>query len=223
LKICNEGREEYNRDKPSDSRDKWEKVGLKLEGYSLCSIEAHTIARKDMEVLKDEEKSESTKSDLDDMWYTGDKESNTQDFEDEDLVDKDDFKEEMNAYIDEGLHVPHDELKKLQDGDEEATTLVEIDLTSTPPDEPNITLIKEPPRQRYALKSQDIIGIDVDKFKYSCSTNSMDDSLNSMPCSNNDHVDRIDFLDNEKEEIFMFEPINLTPKEPLPNDEISAM
>jgi hypothetical protein len=31
-------------------------------------------------------KSETTKSDLDDMWYTGDKESNIQDFEDEDLV-----------------------------------------------------------------------------------------------------------------------------------------
>jgi hypothetical protein len=39
-----------------------------------------------MEVLDDEEKSESTKSDLDDMWYTGDKERNVQDFEDEDLV-----------------------------------------------------------------------------------------------------------------------------------------
>jgi hypothetical protein len=48
------------------------------------------------------------------------------------------------------------------------------------------------------LKSQDIIGIDVDKFKYSCSTNSMNDSLNSMHCSNNDHVDRLDFLENEK-------------------------
>jgi hypothetical protein len=58
-----------------------------------------------MEVLNDEEKSESTKSDLDDMWYTGDKKSNIQDFEDEDLVDKEDFKEEMNAYIVEGLHV----------------------------------------------------------------------------------------------------------------------
>jgi hypothetical protein len=34
----------------------------------------------------------------------------------------------MNAYIVEGLHVPHDELKKLQDGDEETTPLVEIDL-----------------------------------------------------------------------------------------------
>jgi hypothetical protein len=58
-----------------------------------------------MEVLNDEEKSESTKSDLDDMWYTRDKKSNIQDFEDEDLVDKEDFKEEMNAYIVEGLHV----------------------------------------------------------------------------------------------------------------------
>jgi hypothetical protein len=80
-KICNEKREEYNRDEPSDSKDKWEEKGLKLEGYSLCSIESHTIARQDMEVLKDEEKSESTMSDLDDMWYTGDKESNIQDFE----------------------------------------------------------------------------------------------------------------------------------------------
>jgi hypothetical protein len=176
-----------------------------------------------MEVLKDEEKSESTKSDLDNMWYTGDKESNTQDFEKEDLVDKEDFKGEMNAYIVEGLHVPHDELKKLQDGDEEATTLVEIDLTSTLLDEPNITLVKEALRQRYALKSQDIIGIDVDKFKYSCSINSMNDGLNSMPCSNNDHVDRLNYLENEKEETFMFDQINLTPKQPLPNDELSAM
>jgi hypothetical protein len=39
----------------------------------LCAIEAHTLAKKDMEVLKDEGKSESTKSDLDDMWYKGDK------------------------------------------------------------------------------------------------------------------------------------------------------
>jgi hypothetical protein len=30
-KICNEGREEYNRDEPSDSKDNWEKRGLKLE------------------------------------------------------------------------------------------------------------------------------------------------------------------------------------------------
>jgi hypothetical protein len=161
-------------------------------------------------------------SDLDDMWYTGDKESNIQDFEDEDLVDNEGFKEEMNVYIVEGLHVPRDELKKLQDGDEEATTLVEIDLTSTPLDESNITLVKEAPRQRYTLKSQDIIGINDDMFKYSCWTDSMDNSLNST-CSNNDYVDRLDFLENKKEETFMFEPINLTPKEPLPNDELSAM
>jgi hypothetical protein len=180
-------------------KNKWEKIGLKLEGYSLCAIEAHTLAKQDMEVLKDEGKSESTMSDLDDMWYTGDKESNIQDFEDEDLIDKEDFKEEMNAYIVEGLHVPHDELKKLQDGDEEATAIVEIDLTSTPLDEPNITLVKEAPRQRYTLKSQDIIGINDDMFKYSCWTTSMNTNLNSMPCSNNDHVDRLDFLENEKE------------------------
>jgi hypothetical protein len=31
LKICNEGREEYNRDEPSDKKDKWEKIRLKLE------------------------------------------------------------------------------------------------------------------------------------------------------------------------------------------------
>jgi hypothetical protein len=45
-----------------------------------------------MEVLKDEEKSESMISDLDDMWYMGDKESNIQEFEDEDLVDNKDSK-----------------------------------------------------------------------------------------------------------------------------------
>jgi hypothetical protein len=241
-KICNEGREEYNRDEPSDSKDKWEKVGFKLEkewegvyiekvlqegpspqGDSLCAIEAYTLANQDMEVLKDEGKSESMMSDLDDMWYTRDKESNIQYVEDGDLVDKEDFKEEMNAYIVEGLYIPHDELKKLQDGDEEATTLVEIDLTSTALDEPKITLVEGASRQRYTLKPQDIIGINDDIFKYSCWTNSMNNSLNSMPCSNNDHVGRLDFLENEKEETFMFEPINLTPKEPLPNDELSAM
>jgi hypothetical protein len=87
----------------------------------------------------------------------------------------------------------------------------------------NITLVGKALRPRYALKSQDIIGIDVDKLKYSCSTNSMNDSLNFMLCSNNDHVDRLDFLENEKEEIFMFEPINLTPKELLSNDELSSL
>jgi hypothetical protein len=48
----------------------------------------------------------------------------------------------------------------------------------------------------------------------------MNNSLSSMPCSNSDHVDRLDFLENEKEETFMFEPINLKPKEPLPNDDL---
>jgi hypothetical protein len=61
-----------------------------------------------MEALKDEEKSESTMIDLDDMWYMGDKESNIQDFEDEDLVDKENIKEEMNVYIVKGLHVPRE-------------------------------------------------------------------------------------------------------------------
>jgi hypothetical protein len=45
----------------------------------------------------------------------------------------------------------------------------------------------------------------------------MNDSSNSRPCSNNDHVDRLDFLENEKEETFMFEPINLTSKKHFPN------
>jgi hypothetical protein len=35
-RIYDEEREEYNRDEPSDSKDKWEEKGLKLEGYSLC-------------------------------------------------------------------------------------------------------------------------------------------------------------------------------------------
>jgi hypothetical protein len=129
----------------------------------------------------------------------------------------------MNVYIVEGLHVPHDELKRLQDGDEETTPLVEIDLISTLQDEPKITLVEGALRQRYMLKYQDIIGINDDMFKYSCWTNSMNNCLNSLPCSNNDHVDRLDFLENEEEETFMFEPTNLTPKEPLPNGELSSM
>jgi hypothetical protein len=222
-KMFEEEREEYNRDEPSDSRDKWEKVGLKLQGDSLCVIETYTLANQDMEALKDEEKSESTMSDLDDMWYTGDKESNIQEFEDEDWDDNEDFKEETNANVVDGLHVPHDEMEGVQKGNKETPSLVEIDSPSTPLDEPNITLVEKALRPRYVLKSQDIIGIYVDKFKYSCSTNSMNNSLDSMPCSNNDHVDRLDFHENDKEETFMFEPINITSKEPLPNDELSAM
>jgi hypothetical protein len=166
-----------------------------------------------MEALKDEEKSESTMSDLDDMCYTGDKESNTQDLEDKDRDDNEDLKEETNANLVDGLHVPHDEVEGVRKGNKEIPSLVEIGSPSTPLDEPNITLVEKALRPRYTMKSQDIIGIDVDKFKYSCTTNSMNDSLNSMPCSNNDHVDRLDFLENEKEETFMFEPINITPKD----------
>jgi hypothetical protein len=129
-RTYDEEREEYNRDEPSDSNDKWGEIGLKLEDEwegvdieqvlqegpfphcdSLCAIEAYTLANQDKEALKDEEKSESTKRDLDNMWYTGDKESNIQDFEDEYLVDNEDFKEEMNAYIIDGLHIPHDEME----------------------------------------------------------------------------------------------------------------
>jgi hypothetical protein len=86
----------------------------------------------------------------------------------------------------------------MQKGNKETPSLVEIGSPSTPPDEPNITLVEKAIRPRYGLKSQDIIGIDVDKFKYSCSTNGMNNSLDSMPCSNNDHVDRLDFHENEK-------------------------
>jgi hypothetical protein len=128
-----------------------------------------------------------------------------------------------NANVVNGLHVPQDEMEGMQKGNKETPSLVEIDSPSTPLDEPNITLVENALRPRYTLKSQYIIGIDVDKFKYSCSTKSMNDSLMSMPCSNSDHVDRLDFFENAKEETFMFDPINLTPKEPLPNDEISVM
>jgi hypothetical protein len=118
-----------------------------------------------MEVLKDEGKSESTKSDLDDMWYTGDKESNIQDFEVEDWDNNEDIKEETNANVVDGLHVPHYEMEGVQKGNKETPSLVEIDSPSTPLDEPNITLVENTPGPRYVLKSQDIIGIDVDKFK----------------------------------------------------------
>jgi hypothetical protein len=118
-----------------------------------------------MEALKDEEKSESTMSDLDDMSYTGDKESNIQDFEDEDWDDNEDFKEETNANVVDGLHLPHDEMEWVRNGNKETPSIVEIDSPSTPLDEPNITLVEKALRPRYVLNSQDIIGIDVDKFK----------------------------------------------------------
>jgi hypothetical protein len=130
LKYYDEEREGYNRDEPSESKDKWEEIGLKLEdewegvdieqvlqespspqGDSLCAIEAYTLANRDMEALEDEEKSESTKSDLDNMWYAKDKESSIQGFEDEDLIDNEEFKEETNANVVDRLHVPHDKME----------------------------------------------------------------------------------------------------------------
>jgi hypothetical protein len=96
-----------------------------------------------MEALKDEEKSESTMSDLDDMWYTRDKETNIQDFEDKDWDDNEDLKEETNANVVDGLHVLHDEVKGVQKGNKVTPSLVEMDSPSTPLDEPNITLVEK--------------------------------------------------------------------------------
>jgi hypothetical protein len=106
-----------------------------------------------MEALKDEEKSESTTSNLDNMRYTRDKGSNIQDFEDKDWDDSEDFKEETNANEVDGLHVPHDELEGVQKGNKEAPSLVEIDSPATLLDEPNITLVEKDLRQRFMLKS----------------------------------------------------------------------
>jgi hypothetical protein len=41
-----------------------------------------------------------------------------------------------------------------------------------------------------------------------------------MSCVNKDHVDRLDFLENEKEATFMLELIDSMLKEPLPKDEM---
>jgi hypothetical protein len=51
----------------------------------------------------------------------------------------------------------------------------------------------------------------------------MNNSLKSMPCSNNDLVDRLDYLENDDEAMFMFEPFNYMPKEPLLNEELNAL
>jgi hypothetical protein len=51
------------------------------------------------------------------------------------LVDNEDFKEEMNAYIVDVLHVPHDEMEGMQKGNKETPSLVEIDSLSTLEDE----------------------------------------------------------------------------------------
>jgi hypothetical protein len=71
----------------------------------------------------------------------GDKESDIQDFEDEDWDDNEDFKEETNANVVDGLHVPHDEMEGLQKGNKETSSLVEIDSPLTPLDEANINLV----------------------------------------------------------------------------------
>ena len=51
--------------------------------YSLCAIEAYSPENRDMDGLKDGEKSESTTNDLDDTWHMEDNEGNTKYFEDE--------------------------------------------------------------------------------------------------------------------------------------------
>jgi hypothetical protein len=56
-------------------------------------------------------------------------------------------------------------MEGMQKGNKETTPLVEIDLLSMPQNEPKITIVKEAPRQRYTLKSQDIIGINDDIVK----------------------------------------------------------
>jgi hypothetical protein len=129
----------------------------------------------------------------------------------------------MNAYIVDGLNVPQDEMEEMQKGNKETPSFAEIGSPSTPLDEPNITLVEKALTTRYVLKSQDINGIDDNKFKYSCSTNRINDSLNFMPCDNNYNVYRLDYLENYKEAMFMLEQINSMPKEPLPNQELSAL
>jgi hypothetical protein len=55
-------------------------------------------------------------------------------------------------------------MEGVQKGNNETPSLVEIDSPSIPLDEPNITLVEKAPGPRYMLKSQDVIGIDDDKF-----------------------------------------------------------
>ena len=51
----------------------------------------------------------------------------------------------------------------------------------------------------------------------------MNSNLNSMPCSYVDLIDRLGFLENDKEASFMFKNVDQMPKEPLPNQCFSAM
>lgn len=102
--------------------------------YSLCAIEAYSPENRDMAVLKDGEKSESTTNDLDDMWHMEDNEGNTKYFEDEDvgeIQNNEYFREKVTGNFANGLHVPHNgELEELQDDEEEPPPIVEIDLLS---------------------------------------------------------------------------------------------
>jgi len=78
--------------------------------------------------------------------------------------------------------------------------------------EPKITLVEKAPWLRYTLNSQDTVGIDNKHLKHSCSTNSMNDNINSMPCSFDKHDDRLEFLENDEEAIFILEPTDFMPK-----------
>jgi hypothetical protein len=50
----------------------------------------------------------------------------------------------------------------------------------------------------------------------------MNDSLNFRPCSNEYHGDRLEFLEIDNVAMFVFEPIDSMPKEPLLKYYISA-
>lgn len=66
-----------------------------------------------MAVLKDEEKSKSRPSNLDDTWHMENNEGNTQDFEDEGNISSDEyFEEELTDNIGTGFHVSHVEKEK---------------------------------------------------------------------------------------------------------------
>jgi len=51
----------------------------------------------------------------------------------------------------------------------------------------------------------------------------VDDRLNSMPCTYVYHINRLEFLENDKEAVILFEPIDFMPSEPLPCRDLSAM
>ena len=43
-----------------------------------------------------------------------------------------------------------------------------------------------------------------------------------MPCTFNDHVDRLEFLEYDKEAMLCFNFVNYLPNEPMPNESLSA-